>query len=163
MPRTCTVCHHDDREPLDAELVMGIPYRDLASRYGVSISALSRHRRDHVSPALAKVIAERETAGAESALDRLEALHGRVMRLLDAAEGDGRASLMLAAVREARSLVELVARIRGELDERPQVAVVNLQTSDQWLTLRAVLAEALAPYPDAAQAVTVGLLALEAS
>lgn len=142
---------------------MGVAYRDLASRYEVSISALSRHKRDHVSPALARVAAAREEAGPASAMDRLEELRQKTMELLEAAEADGKASLMLSAVREARSLVELIAKITGELDERPQVGVFNLQTSPDWLRVRSVLVEALSPYPAAAQAVSARLLALEAS
>lgn len=163
MPRTCTVCSNEQREALDAALVMGTAYRELSSRYGVSISALSRHRRDHVSAALAKVTAEREVAGAESALDRIETLYRRALLVLDTAEGEGRASLSLAAIKELRGLVELLARLSGELDERAQVAVINVQSSQEWHEIRAALSQALGPYPAAAQAVSARLLALEAS
>lgn len=162
MGRECTVCRHERREQVDAALVMGTAYRELASRHGVSISALSRHNRDHVSVALARVSAEREKAGAESALDRLERLYHRALRVLDAAEGEGKASLSLSAIKELRGLVEVLARITGELDESTKVQVVNVQTSQEWQTIRAALFDALAPFPRAAQAVTGRLLALGA-
>ncbi len=163
MPRVCTLCSHEDREEIDAALVLGRPSRELAEQYGLSGSAVRRHRLDHLSAALARVAAARQEAGPSSALDRLEELRQRAMKVLDSADEEGKASLSLAAIREVRSLVELIAKITGELDERAQVAVVNVQTSEEWAQIRAALSQALAPHPDAARAVSARLLALGAA
>ena len=128
MSPRCTVCSHDDREAIDEALVAGRTLRDIARQHGVSKDAVSRHR-SHVSQALSRVVAAREEAGPRSALARLEDLHGRATRVLDAAEGEGKASLSLAAIKELRGLVETIARITGELDERPSVQVLNVATS----------------------------------
>lgn len=157
----CTVCSHADREALDAALVAGEAMRAIARRHGVSKDAVARHRA-HVSAALARVVAEREEAGPRSALDRVEDLYGRASKVLDAAESEGKASLSLAAVRELRSLVELLGKLTGELDERPQVQVLNVTTSAEWLQVRTALMAALRPYPEAAQAVAGSLVQLEA-
>ena len=156
----CTVCSHPDRELIDAELVRGGSQRATARQWDLSKDAVRRHGA-HVSASLARVVSERETAGARSALERLEELHARAMRLLDAADSEGKASLSLQAIRECRALVEVLAKITGELDERPNVQVLNVATSPEWLNLRAALMDTLAPYPDAGQAVARRLLALE--
>lgn len=161
MPKPCTICTHTDREQIDADLVAGsASQRVIAARYEVSKDAVRRHTA-HISAALARMKTEREEAGPRSAFQRLEELHDRAMRVLDAAEQDGKANLSLAAIRELRSLTETLAKITGELDERPNVQVLNVATSPEWLSLRAGLMDALAPYPEAGQAVAARLLALE--
>ena len=46
--RPCTTCAHRDRRQIDAELLQGISLRTVASRHGLSASALHRHRAAHV-------------------------------------------------------------------------------------------------------------------
>lgn len=162
MPRVCTVCSHEDREAIDQAMVFGEPMRAIAIRVGgVSKDALSRHRA-HISPALSRLVAEREMAGPASALDRLEELYAKASGVLSAATEEGKASLSLAAIRELRGLVETLAKITGELDERPTVQVLNVATSPEWLQVRGALMAALRPYPEAAQAVAGSLTQLEA-
>lgn len=156
MSLRCTICNHDDREAIDKALLLGTPLRDIARQFGVSKDAPSRHR-PHVSQSLSRVVAAREEAGATSALARLEDLHTRATRVLDASEADGKTSMSLAAIRELRGLVETIAKITGELDERPNMQVLNVATAPEWVAIRGVLMQALAPYPDAARAVAVAL------
>lgn len=156
MSALCKICHHEDREAIDAAIVAGKTLRDIASQADVSKDSVARHK-GHISAVLSRVVAEREEAGPRSALARLEDLHDRATRVLDAAEGEGKATLSLAAIKELRGLVETIARITGELDERPNVQVLNVSTAPEWLAIRAALAGALAPYPDAAAAVAARL------
>lgn len=156
MSPRCTICSHDDREGIDEAIVGGRTLRDIARQWDVSKDAVARHK-SHVSQALSRVVADREEAGARSALDRLEDLHTRATRLLDAAEAEGKASMALASIKELRGLVEIIAKITGELDERPSVQVLNVSTAPEWLAIRAALVEVLAPYPDAAAAVAARL------
>src|SRR3954453_21307670 len=62
-------------------------------------------------------------------------------------------------VRETRGCLELLAKLLGELDERPQV---NLLLAPEWRTVRGALLAALAGFPEARAAVARQLLALEA-
>lgn len=159
---TCGVCSHDERRDIEAAIVSGKSRRAVASQYGLSKDGVARHEANHLSPALKGVVTKREVAGATSALDRLEHLYGRASRVLDAAEAEGKASLSLAAVRELRGLVETLARITGELDDSPKVAVVNLSSSAEWQTTRAAMLDVLREYPDAGRAVAARLVELEA-
>jgi hypothetical protein len=162
MAGRCRCCAHPDRAALDEALVTGVPLREIERRWQVSKDSASRHKQ-HVSPALAAVIEERRSmAGPVSAMSRLEDLYSRASRILDAAEAEGKASLSLQAMDRLQKLVETLARITGELDERPTVQVLNVAASAEWLTMRQAMLEALGPYPDAAHAVSARLLMIEA-
>ena len=77
-------------------------------------------------------------------------LQARTLAILEAAEKTRQHRTALAAIREARSNLELLAKLLGELDER---SVVNLHVSPEWLELRAVIVGALEPYSEARLAV----------
>ena len=63
----------------------------------------------------------------------------------------------LAAIRDVRGNIELLACLLGELDERP---VINLTLSAEWLELRGVIVAALEPHAEARESV---LRALESA
>ncbi len=160
----CSICTHGAAQAIDSELVSGLPYRAIAKRHGVTISSLSRHRRDHLSPALTAVDLGTATGTGsgtdghpETLLRQLYALLGRVRGILDRAEADGRPATALAAVREARQTLETVARISGALDERPVTNILNLTTSPEWLHVQATILRALEPYAEARWAVAAAL------
>jgi len=158
---TCTICVHPERRAIDDALVSGMSQRAIARQWCVSRDAVQRHAKRHLSPALVAIQAEREHEGAASLLARVEDLIGRTERLLQAAESDGRVSTALAAVRELRSLLELLGKASGELDTRPQVTV-NLLATPEWLAVRDMILSALMAYPEARATVSDRLLKLEA-
>ncbi|HEY3715133.1 MAG TPA: hypothetical protein VGL39_11455 [Jatrophihabitantaceae bacterium] len=157
MPGVCSICSHAERQTIDEALVGAVPYRDIAGRHGVTPSSLTRHRKGHLSPAIVAVQAERNRDAAVSVADRVDGLYDRASAILLAAESGKQAGLSLAAIRELRALCELLARLTGELDERPQTLVVNLQTSPEWLDVRTKILAALAVFPDARAAVVAAL------
>jgi|SRR5450631_2279579 hypothetical protein len=65
MSKPCSICRRTDVSRIDAWLKSGKPYREIAVRFSISKSALSRHR-PHLDKAVRKP--ESET---ERALDRL--------------------------------------------------------------------------------------------
>lgn len=152
MTQRCTVCAHEQRKEIDAALVQGKAFTVIARQYGLHHDAVNRHSKSHLSTALVKLKAEREVAGVRTALDRLESLYERTERLLDQAETDGVKGLQLQAIRELRSCLETIAKITGELDEKPTVTV-NLAGSPEWAQLQTLILLALQPYPDARLAV----------
>ena len=66
MPRRCTVCDHPEKHRIDETLVTGAPYRSVAKRFGVSESAVYRHKSEHLPAHLLKAkeveVAARERA-----------------------------------------------------------------------------------------------------
>lgn len=109
---------------------------------------MQRHRVAHLSPALIAIQQQRERRRGVKLTDRLEAVLLKVENLIELAEADKQPAMMLSAAKEFRSGVELIARLSGELDERPQI-VVNLAASPELAAIISLLMSALAPYPDA--------------
>jgi hypothetical protein len=158
MPRRCTVCDHETRTSIETALISGAPLRDIAGRYGVSKSALERHKADHLPAGLAKAREAEEAARADDLLSEVRGLQARTLAILESAEASGEHRTALAAIAEARRNLELLGKLAGELDERP---VVNVLVSAEWITIRTVLLEALSPYPQASAAVAERLVELE--
>jgi hypothetical protein len=154
MPRSCNVCSHPDREAIDEALVGGIAFPALVAEYRVSKDSLSRHKANHLPAKLVLAQQAEEVAEADDLLDQVRDLQARTLAILEAAEGTNQHRTALSAIREARSNLELLAKLLGELDDRPQV---NLNVSPEWLELRAVIVGALEPHPHALRAV-VGAL-----
>lgn len=159
MPRTCTICGHPERDAIDAALVAGQPFRRVAAQYAVTEQAIRRHRKAHLPAALAKAQEAEEAARADDLLAQLRALTAEAHRIKDRAERTGDYRTALAGVRELVRIVELLAKLRGELNERAQI---NVLVAPEWLAVRAALMAALAAYPEARAAVAEQLLALEA-
>lgn len=164
--RPCLCCTSGSHERIDVELAAGTPITHIAKRYKVGVDSLKRHKRNHLSPAFTKVALERlredSAHGAyEATLDRLEHLIDRLDGLLSVAEE--RKSLLGGAniAREIRQGLELAARLRGELDTRPQVNVVNLMASPEVSQLISVIASTLEPWPEARVAIADKLEAID--
>jgi hypothetical protein len=155
VPRKCTVCTHPDKEAIDEALVCGTALSALAAKYrDISEDALGRHKANHLPAKLVMAEQAAEVVEADSLLAQVGDLQRRALAILDKAEEAGELRTALSAIKEARGNLELLAKLLGELDERP---VVNLNISPEWLELRAVIVGALEPHPEALSAV-VGAL-----
>ena len=147
MPRSCTVCVHAKREEIDRALVEGVSAAEISGRYRtIGERAVRRHRSNHLPAKLVMAEKAAEVAEADNLLDQVGDLQRRALAILDRAEEVGELRTALSAIREARGNLELLAKLIGQLDERP---VVNLNVSPEWLELRTVILRTLAPYPDA--------------
>lgn len=159
MPRLCLTCRHPDRAAIDRALVAGASFHALAALHHVSEDALARHGARHLAATLVHAQHVDEVARADDLLTEVRRLHARAAALLDRAEDGGDLRTALAGVREARACLELLAKLVGQLDERPQL---NVLVAPEWLAVRAALLLALGPYPDARAAVAQQLTTLEA-
>ena len=157
MPRRCTICNHQERHGIDEVLVTGAPYRSVAKRFGLSESAVYRHKAEHLPTHLLKAREVEEAARADDLLEQVRHLQTHALDILERAEETGDLRTTLAAISQARGNLELLGKLAGELDERP---VVNLNVSPEWLELRAVIVGTLEPHPAAHTAV---LRALESA
>jgi len=70
--------------------------------------------------------------------------------VLEAVEGTENYSIALAAIREARSNLELIGRLTKELESTP---TLNLHLNPEWISLRTAIVLALEPHPDARESV----------
>lgn len=137
-------------EDIDRALVEGVAFPALVAKYRVSKDALSRHKANHLPATLLKAQEVQEVAQADDLLEEVRTLQARALTILDRAESVGDLRTALGAVREARGNLELLAKLVGQLDERPQV---NVLVSPEWLELRTVIVAALEPHPEARGAV----------
>jgi len=160
MPRTCTICTHPERAVIDAAIVRGeTGIRDIAGRFGISKSALDRHRKEHLPAHLLKAKDAAAVADADDLLRQAGALRSKAISLLMKAEAAGDLRAALAGVREARGCIELLARLLGEIRDGP---IVNVTISPAWIEVRGAVVGALAPFPEARTAVAGALAKLEA-
>ncbi len=154
MPRTCTVCQHPERHAINVALVQRETYCAISREYGPSRDALRRHAREHLPELLAKSHDAVEVAEADSLLSRVEGLYKRTEAILEAAERSGEWSTALGAIRECRGNLELLGRVTKELQDTP---TFNLTLNPEYLEVRALIVQALDPYPDARRAVADAL------
>jgi hypothetical protein len=142
----CSVCKHPKLQAINHALIAGRSCREIAAQYRTSPDAMERHKASHLPRVLKDTQETDEVSHANDLLYQVRILQARALRILIRAEAAGDLRTALAGVREATRCIELLARLTGDLDERP---VVNLLVSAEWLEIRAVLLEALTPYPEA--------------
>ncbi len=158
VPRTCTICTHEQRPDIDAALLNETPLRNIAQRYGTSATALHRHR-EHLPKQLVKAQEQEDVRQAIDVVKQLKTINGATLAILKEARDERNGELALKAVDRIQRQLELQAKLLGELQ---QEGTINVTVSPEWLTLRAVLTQALQPYPDAARAVSKALTVGEA-
>ena len=147
MGRVCTICSHAQRYEIEELLATRqSTYRGIARTYAVSEDAVSRHvASGHVGQLLSLAADAERAAAADGLLDRIEALQGRTLAILEAAEQSNEHRTALSAIREARANLELIGEVTKELDR----GTINLELSPEWLKLRGVIVAALEPHPAA--------------
>jgi len=124
MAGKCSVCEHPKRSEIDKALVTrSASMRNIAERFGVSTTALARHKKGHIPRLVEAAQAAAEVQAATSGrelIDELETLRGRVRAILDKAEEGGELRVALQAVRELRECIKAQAElgVQAELEGR---------------------------------------------
>lgn len=157
MPQACSICIHPGCPEIDRALVAGESLRNIAQRSGTSRDALQRHKA-HIPAHLSKAAEAEAVADAGDLIGQVRSLQQQALALLTKAEAVGDYRTALQGVREARSCIELLLEVEGELDRR---GTVNVIVSPQWIEIRAVLIGALEDHPDARLAVAGALASLD--
>ena len=80
MPRSCTICEHPDREAIDRALVGDSSNLSVSSLFGVSESAVRRHKANHLPAKLVMAEKAAEVAEAGSLLAQVRDLQSRALR-----------------------------------------------------------------------------------
>jgi hypothetical protein len=112
MPRICTICAHEQRAAVEAALVGNEPLRNIAARFETSPASLSRHKVNCIPTALAKAQDAVVPVCGDSLLERINELAADARRIQERAERAGDLRCALAAVRELRCIVEMLAAMR---------------------------------------------------
>ena len=123
MPRRCSVCEHDDLAEINSALASNEPLRTISDRWSVSKTALIRHRNLHLPVSAIMAEEAEEVTYDDDPLSRIRDLQERTLATLDEAEEAEELSDALRAIREARSNLELLAKLLDELDVPPQTNI----------------------------------------
>lgn len=159
MPRVCTICQHPDRKTIDQALAAGRSVRETAALCRVSEDALGRHQHGgHVAEVMVKAHEQAEVDHGIDLNQQLKAANTLAWQIASDARKGGDPNLALKALDRILRQLELVAELTEQLDRRP---VVNVLLSPEWLRVRTVIVQALAPFPDARGVVASRLMALE--
>jgi hypothetical protein len=146
---------------IDKMLVRGEgAFRTIADRFGLSATALKRHKAEHLPRALVQDQQERESARGDDLLGEARRLKEVTMGLLGRAVQANDLRTAIMAVREARGNLELVGKLLGDLSDQPQVTI-SLLGSPEWIALRSVLISVLCDFPEAEAAVLARLQSFE--
>jgi hypothetical protein len=144
--------------------------RALARRYRMNKDPLFRHKANHLPPQLrAKLLAGpdlpidldrlRETES-QSLLANLVSLRNRLFSSFDVAEEHGDTHMVARIAGQLHHNLEVTGRLLGDLAVST-TSTTNILIAPQYVTLRVELVKALAPFPEARQAVARVLHAIE--
>ena len=130
MPRICTICIHPKRARIDKALLAGHPLRDIAGHLAIRMSALHRHKQ-HLPTTLTQAKTAEEALRGDSLLEDLQDLAAEANRLKQKAERSGDLRTAMAGLRELARLIEIRARVVGELRDREiNLNVLNVSVDD---------------------------------
>ena len=122
-----------------------------ARRCSLNERTIRRYLKD---PAFAARYAQERDTLVDEAIAAVQKLGLAAAKAINDALGDEDVTTRLRGSRQAMDLItrerEFKARVTGQIDEGTHINITN---SPQWIELRAVIWEALAPYPEARMSV----------
>ena len=129
--RTCSICNHPDRAAIDKAIVTrSASLRTIADRYGVSKTALIRHRDSHIPKLVQAAESARAMQAASSGaalIDELDRLLKKALAILEAAEKAGELKVALQAIREARETIKACADLAVTVDLEERLEALEAQ------------------------------------
>lgn len=141
---TCAICSHAERAAIDASRG---DVRRVSARFGVSKSALDRHRKHATIVVKKSDTVPPPTTEREALLDALaKAKHG-----LTRVETEDMPRMLNA--------MSSISKRLAQLDEERDMTLEDIAKAPAWRELLARLEVALQPYPDAARAMARALTA----
>lgn len=157
MNTKCTVCHHAKRSEIEQLHIAGVSVREIAKRFDRAKSTIQKHVKDHVPGAAQKALEAseaRDIEAGDSILGELKTLCDEAKRLQEKAEKKNDVRTAITALRELVRLVELKARILGEIRDN-EISVTNVQIdsdtaaqmAEMFLARRRAIPVASAPLP----------------
>lgn len=159
MAKPCSVCVHAEADKISAQLIEGATLEALSKAYKLSVTALHRHKQQHIPLSLTKAQVAQEIAAADSLMDKITELDRKAENIYQKAIKADNLNAAIGAVRELRGVTELYGKITGELTSQN---VTNIIVAPEWVSLRNVILVALDPYPEARRAVIEAVGRLEA-
>jgi len=143
----CNVCTHGEADKINAMLIAGVSCGKIAEQFGsLNRQSVWHHKKKHLPKELVKAKSLEDGNKADALLKQLETIHDRAWSLMEQAEKDKKYQPAVSALKECRAVIELTARLIGELKTGTEV---NIYYSPAWIELRGTIFDALLPYPEA--------------
>lgn len=124
MAMTCKICSHNDRAAINKAIVDQRSLRDIAVQFGISRSAVDRHKK-HIPKALTQAKQAETVAESTSLLSRVEKLMTRCETIYERAMAAGELTGAVGATRELRGCLELLGKLSGELQPNGARVAIN--------------------------------------
>ena len=129
MARNCSICTHHCRDKMDKLLLRVEQLKAVARRYSVSEDALGRHKR-HMQLVIAKaaaLIEQKDVAYGSALMAEIGRIRADAERLQLESERRQDVRGALRAIHERLAIVELEAKLSGQIDTQKNVTI-NVQT-----------------------------------
>ena len=167
----CSVCSHRELAQIDTALARGVAAPAIARRFKLGTDSVYRHSRRHLPPQLrAALLAGPDLEGvdldklketeSQSLLAHLVSLRHRLFAALDTAEEYQDGGMLTRVSSQLHANLELTARLLGDLGVG-STTNVNVLVLPAYVEMRVAVVQALAPFPEARQAVAAALHQLE--
>lgn len=158
----CTVCTHKKITEIERDMVDRRPVKDMMAEYGVSKSAIYRHRTKHLASAIARHIRDGISSKRpmESIATQLMFLYGRAISTMDQCDRASDFQTSIRAQKQALSCLETFFKASETLYK---ISSEEDDSRDEARFRKAIL-DALEDHPEAKVAVSMAIgLATEES
>lgn len=156
MPRTCTICSHPKRAEIESAIVEGVAYRRIAAQFSISETSLRRHKY-HIADSIKQSREAKEAAQSLDVVGQLKHTNKIALDILKESYDLKAYELTLKAIDRVQKQIELQAKLLGDID----MFHINIYVTPEWLAIRTLIVQALAPYPEARVAVATALAQME--
>jgi hypothetical protein len=130
LARSCSICAHHRRDSMDKLLLRGEQLKAVARRYSVSEDALGRHKR-HMQLVIAKAAAlvdQKDVAYGSALMAEIARIRADAERLQIESERRQDVRGALRAIHERLAVVELEAKLSGQINTSQKNVTINVQT-----------------------------------
>jgi len=128
--RSCSVCTHHRRDSMDKQLLRGEQLKSVARHFSVSEDALGRHKK-HMQLVIAKaaaIVDQKDVAYGSALIAEIGRIRADAERLQLESERRQDVRGALRAIHERLAVVELEAKLSGQIDTSQKNVTINVQT-----------------------------------
>lgn len=146
MGRKCTVCTHKKRNEIETDILNNVPFRDISSKYNVGRMPVQRHKKNgHIAESLIKAHEINKIVNADDLVIKILHLQKETLIVLAEAKEEKNHNTILAAVGKASGLIELQAKLLGQLQE---TKVINIYVQPAFIKMQSIILSELDKFPD---------------
>ncbi len=147
MPRKCSICIHKRRNEIETDILNNVPYRDISTKYNIGRMPVQRHKKNgHIAESLIKAHEINKIVNADDLLVKILHLQKETLIVLSEAKEVKDYSMILAAVGKAGQLIELQAKLAGQLQEG---RIINIYVQPAFIKMQNIILAELDNFPEA--------------